>query len=148
MLILMCLYNIMRLICIIYLHIALYQIICWKRKMHFFIISVQVCRETNDFFTAVVAALPQPQRKNVEWGGRDRLKTFRHGVCAYFIPKPTRINGGWWISIARQLRIFFCFTPLISDGGLVLPTPTIQYYWTTKITEDCVFKYYLVCSKC
>jgi hypothetical protein len=74
-------------------------------------------------FVAVAVALPQC--KNVELGGRDGLKTFQQGVCAYFIPKPTRINGGWWISIARHLRIFYYFT-LISDATKVVFAEAFQ----------------------
>jgi hypothetical protein len=29
------------------------------------------------------------------------LKLFPHGICCYFIPNLTRINGGWWISVGK-----------------------------------------------
>ena len=45
--------------------------------------------------------------KNVEVGGRDGFKRFGHGFTAYMRPI-RRIDGGWWISIARQLRICVC----------------------------------------
>jgi len=56
-----------------------------------------------------------PSNKNVELGGRDGFKYFKHGVSSYMLPKVRRINGGWWISIARQLKIFFCVTKIVSD---------------------------------
>ena len=56
-----------------------------------------------------------PSNKNVELGGRDGFKYFKHGVSSYMLPQVRRINGGWWISIARQLQIFFCVTKIISD---------------------------------
>jgi len=56
-----------------------------------------------------------PSCKNIELDGRDGLKYFQHGVCSYFIPNLTRTNGGWWVSIARHLRIFYCFTTLVSN---------------------------------
>ena len=31
-------------------------------------------------------------------------------------PKVRRINGGWWISIARHLRVFFSATTLVSNA--------------------------------
>ena len=108
----------MPLMCInvrLYLHQYILSAEKWNP---FRVIRGQVCREIDDFIIAVSHALPQC--KNVELGGRDGLKTFHHGVCAYFIPKTTRINGGWWISIARHLRIFFCFTTLISDATKVV----------------------------
>ncbi len=59
-------------------------------------------------------ALNLPTCKNVELGGRDGLKMFRHGISSYIRPKIRRINGGWWIAIARQLRIFLCCTEIVS----------------------------------
>ena len=88
---------------------------------------------------AVAPAIPQC--KNVELGGRDGLKTFQHGVCSYFIPKVTRINGGWWISIARHLRIFFCFTTLISDATKVVFAEAFQMLLKIHhMTRNPVFK--------
>lgn len=43
------------------------------------------------------------------------MKVFRHGISCYMRPKIRRINGGWWVSIARQLRIFLCHTSLVSS---------------------------------
>jgi hypothetical protein len=57
-----------------------------------------------------------PSNKNVLLGGRDGFKFFKHGVTSYMLPKVRRINGGWWISIARQLKIFFCVTKIVSDA--------------------------------
>ena len=56
-----------------------------------------------------------PTNKNVELGGRDGCKLFHFGVTTFMRPNVKRINGGWWISIARQLRIFYCFTTLVCD---------------------------------
>ncbi len=55
-------------------------------------------------------------KSNLELDGRDGVKFFKHGVTTYMLPKARRINGGWWISIARYLRIFFCFTKIVSDA--------------------------------
>jgi hypothetical protein len=62
-------------------------------------------------------AASMPTNKNVELDGRDGLKLFPHGICSYFIPNLTRINGGWWISIARHLRMFYCFTTLVTSSS-------------------------------
>jgi hypothetical protein len=43
------------------------------------------------------------------------MKVFRHGITCYMRPKIRRINGGWWVSIARQLLIFLCHTSLVSS---------------------------------
>lgn len=56
-----------------------------------------------------------PSNTNVQLGGRDGCKYFHYGVTHFMRPKVRRINGGWWISIARQLRIFFCATGLVSN---------------------------------
>jgi hypothetical protein len=71
----------------------------------------KVCREVDKFFKNV--ALQMPCCKNVELGGRDGMKKFSHGISIYMRPKIRRINGGWWIAIARQLRVLLCFTELV-----------------------------------
>ena len=71
-----------------------------------------MCREVDAFFVRV--ALHLPSCKNAELGGRDGMKVFAHGITCYMLPKIRRINGGWWVSIARQLRIFLCCTDIIS----------------------------------
>ena len=77
----------------------------------------------------------------MELGGRDGLKTFQHGICSFFIPKVVRINGGWWISIARHLRIFFCFTTLISDATKVVFAEAFQMLLKIHhMTRNPVFK--------
>jgi hypothetical protein len=72
-----------------------------------------VCRRVDDFFIGL--ATQMPSNKNVLLSGRDGFKFFKHGVSSYILPKVRRINGGWWISIARQLQIFLCVTRIISD---------------------------------
>ena len=72
-----------------------------------------VCREVDDFFIGLSTSMPS--NKNVELGGRDGFKFFKHGVSSYMLPKVRRINGGWCISIARQLKIYLCVTTIISD---------------------------------
>ena len=71
---------------------------------------MKVCRKVDDFFLAL--ARQMPSNKNVELGGRDGFKLFKHGVTQYMLPKVRRINGGWWIAIARQLSIFLCVTDI------------------------------------
>jgi hypothetical protein len=78
-------------------------------------LNEKVCREVDEFFIGL--ATKMPSNKNVELGGRDGFKYFKHGVSSYMLPKVRRINGGWWISIARQLQIFFCVTRIISDAS-------------------------------
>jgi hypothetical protein len=70
------------------------------------LLMTKVCREM---------ASKMPSNKNVDLGGRDGFKFFKHGVTSYMLPKVRRINGGWWISIARQLKMFFCVTKIVSD---------------------------------
>ena len=64
-----------------------------------------------DSFVANIARETAPN-KNVELGGRDGFKTFPNGVT-WWILKSIRINGGWHISIARHLRVFFGTTDLL-----------------------------------
>lgn len=40
-------------------------------------------------------------------GGRDAFKKFKHGISGY-VYDHRRIDGGWQISIARYLQLFFC----------------------------------------
>ena len=53
----------------------------------------------------------------MELSGRDGFKPFPNGVTSWIRgakgTKGRRINGGWHISIARQLRVFFTTTPLL-----------------------------------
>ena len=73
----------------------------------------KVCRQVDAFITSV--GRTTPSNTNVQLGGRDGCKYFNHGVTGYMRPKVRRINGGWWISIARHLRIFFSATNLVSN---------------------------------
>ena len=68
-------------------------------------LCIKVARAIDEFFISLARSMPS--NKNVELGGRDGFKFFKHGVTSYLLPKVRRINGGWWISIARQLKIFF-----------------------------------------
>jgi hypothetical protein len=77
------------------------------------LLMTKVCREVDAFFLDLASIMPS--NKNVELGGRDGFKFFKHGVTSYMLPKVRRINGGWWISIARQLKLFFCVTTIVSD---------------------------------
>ena len=93
------------LMCLLYYVVGVFYV--------YFAISMQVSREVDKFF--IDLARQMPSNKNVELGGRDGFKFFKHGVTAYMLPKQRRINGGWWISIARQLKMFFCTTKIVSD---------------------------------
>jgi len=73
----------------------------------------KVCRQIDAFVTSV--GRTTPSNTNVQLGGRDGCKYFHHGVTGYMRPKVRRINGGWWISIARHLRVFFSTTTLVSN---------------------------------
>jgi hypothetical protein len=89
---------------------------CQCNKMWFTLsfLMTKVCTEVDDFFLDLASKMPS--NKNVELAGRDGFKFFKHGVTSYMLPKVRRINGGWWISIARQLKIFFCVTKIVSDA--------------------------------
>jgi hypothetical protein len=56
--------------------------------------------------------------KNVELNGRDTFKLFRHGIT-HMIIKSRRIDGGWHISMARHLQLFFGTTNMISRATKV-----------------------------
>lgn len=45
--------------------------------------------------------------KNVELGGRDAFKRFRHGIVDYILGE-RRCDGGWHIAMSRQLHIAIC----------------------------------------
>jgi hypothetical protein len=77
-------------------------------------LCIKVARDIDEFFISLARRMPS--NKNVELGGRDGFKFFKHGVTSYLLPKVRRINDGWWISIARQLKIFFCITNIVSDA--------------------------------
>ena len=51
--------------------------------------------------------------KNVELGGRDAFKRFRHGICGYILGE-RRVDGGWHIAMAHQLHIALCTLPELS----------------------------------
>ena len=73
----------------------------------------QACRVIDTFIVGL--ARETAANKNVELGGRDGFKKFHHGVTNW-ICKVRRINGGWHISIARQLHVFFSTTPLLTPA--------------------------------
>jgi hypothetical protein len=77
-------------------------------------LCIKVARAIDEFFISLARSMPS--NKNVELGGRDGFKFFKHGVTLYLLPKVRRINDGWWISIARHLKIFFCITNIVSDA--------------------------------
>jgi hypothetical protein len=62
------------------------------------LLCVKVAREIDDFFISLARTMPS--NKNVELGGRDGFKFFKHGVTSYLLPKVRRI-------ITRQLKTFF-----------------------------------------
>ena len=45
--------------------------------------------------------------KNVELGGRDTFKRFKHGICGYILGE-RRVDGGWHIAMGYQLHIALC----------------------------------------
>ena len=65
-----------------------------------------------DDFIIDIARSTTPS-KNIQLGGRDGFKTFSHGITNW-IRKKRRIDGGWHIAMARQLRLFFCTTALLT----------------------------------
>jgi hypothetical protein len=65
-----------------------------------------------DDFIIDIARSTTPS-KNIQLGGRDGFKTFSHGITNW-IRKKRRIDGGWHIAMARQLRLFFCTTVLLT----------------------------------
>lgn len=64
----------------------------------------QVCRRVDMFVCNLY--IKSTANKNVELNGRDNFKLFQHGIT-HFIRKVRRIDGGWHISIARHLQIFW-----------------------------------------
>ena len=56
----------------------------------------------------LVAGSPA-QNGNVEIGERSGLKLFRHGITEYLL-NFRRIDGGWYISMIRQLQVCLCTT--------------------------------------
>jgi hypothetical protein len=63
---------------------------------------------TIDRQVLLIANSHHAANKNVELGGRDAFKRFKHGVTGYILGE-RRIDGGWHIAIARQLSI--CLSP-------------------------------------
>ena len=56
-----------------------------------------------------------PRNINVEMRERDGFRTFPNGVTSYILSEKT-IDGGWYISIARHLRVFLCTTTLLRNN--------------------------------
>ena len=56
-----------------------------------------------------------PRNSNVEMRERDGFRTFPNGVTSYILSEKT-IDGGWYISIARHLRVFLCTTTLLRNN--------------------------------
>jgi hypothetical protein len=48
--------------------------------------------------------------KNVQLGGRDTFKRFKHGISGYTLGE-RRVGGGWHIAMAYQLHIALCALP-------------------------------------
>jgi hypothetical protein len=48
--------------------------------------------------------------KNVELGGRDTFKKFKHGISGYTLGE-RRVDGGWHIAMSHQLCIAPCTRP-------------------------------------
>ena len=75
--------------------------------------SVQVCRRIDQFVCGLYkSASPN---KNVELHGRDAFKLFQHGIT-HFILSRKRVDGGWHISMARQLHIFFASSDMVQPA--------------------------------
>ena len=51
--------------------------------------------------------------KNVELGGRDTFKRFKHGITGYILGE-RRVDGGWHIAMAYQLHVAICTMPELS----------------------------------
>ena len=66
---------------------------------------MKMCREVDLFICGLATTCTS--NKNVELGGRDGFKLFRHGITGY-IRGHRRIDGGWHIAMARQLNVFLC----------------------------------------
>jgi hypothetical protein len=71
--------------------------------------KTEACRQVDNFVVGI--ARSAARSKNVELGGRDGFKTFRHGITGW-IRNKRRVNGGWHIAMARHLRVFFTTTDL------------------------------------
>ena len=53
--------------------------------------------------------------KNVELGGRDTFKRFKHGITGYILGE-RRVDGGWHIAMSYQLHIALCTLPELSQA--------------------------------
>jgi len=51
--------------------------------------------------------------KNVELGGRDTFKRFKHGITGYILGE-RRVDGGWHIAMAYQLHVALSTLPELS----------------------------------
>jgi hypothetical protein len=75
------------------------------------------CREVDMFCRNV--SVDMPRNINVEMGERDGFRCFPHGVTSYVLNQK-RIDGGWYVSIARHFRVFLCTTRLLTNKTKVL----------------------------
>jgi hypothetical protein len=53
--------------------------------------------------------------KNVELGGRDTFKRFKHGITGYTLGE-CHVDGGWHIAMSCQLHIALCTLPELSQA--------------------------------
>ena len=53
--------------------------------------------------------------KNVELGGRDTFKRFKHGITGYILGE-RRVDGGWHIAMSYQLHIALSTLPELSQA--------------------------------
>lgn len=53
--------------------------------------------------------------KNVELGGRDTFKRFKHGIIGYILGE-RRVDGGWHIAMSYQLHIALSTLPELSQA--------------------------------
>ena len=56
--------------------------------------------------------------KNVELGGRDTFKRFKHGITGYILGE-RRVDGGWHIAMAYQLHVALSTLPELSASSIV-----------------------------
>ena len=62
----------------------------------------------------LINAHANTSNKNVELGGRDAFKRFKHGITGYVLGE-RRVDGGWHIAMARQLHIGLSTFPELSQ---------------------------------
>ena len=93
-------------------------------------------------------ALNNVSNKNVELGGKNGFKLFHKGI-AHWIRKAISVDGGFHISMSRQLVVFLCTMDRLPMELkkkkkvllIVIQSPRASTYARAEVTNQCISRH-------